>query len=199
MLSVAIQAGGESRRMGQDKALALFKGQPLISRVIERVSPIADELIVTTNNPEAYSFLALPLYPDIFPGTGALGGLFTALSAARGDLVAVVACDMPFVSLEILALARDSILSTGVDVAIPFTGGGYEPFHAVYRRKTCRPAVREALNAGKRKLISWFDSVRILALDPAQLLQYDPSGIAFWNINTPEELLEAERLAESTG
>lgn len=198
MLSVAVQAGGESRRMGQDKALALFKGRPLIVRVIERVSPLADELIVTTNHPEAYSFLGVPLYQDIFPGSGALGGLFTALSAARGELVAVVACDMPFVSPKILALARDAVLSTGADVAIPLTGDGYEPFHAVYRRETCQPAVREALDAGKRKLISWFDSVRIHTLDPAQLYQHDPVGIAFWNINTPEELLEAEQLAEAT-
>jgi len=185
--------------MGQDKALVLFHGLPLIARVIERVSPLADELIITTNTPDKYAFLGLPLYQDVLPGTGALGGLFTALSAARGELVAVVACDMPFVSPEILALARDSVLSNEVDVAIPLTEDGYEPFHAVYRRKTCQPAVKEALDAGKRKLISWFDSIRILALDPAQLFQYDPGRIAFRNINTPEELLEAERLAEFTG
>ncbi len=102
MLTVVIQAGGESRRMGQDKALLPFLGKPLIQRVIERVASLADELLVTTNRPEAYQFLDLPLFPDVIPGRGALGGLYTALSAASQPLVAVVACDMPFASPALL-------------------------------------------------------------------------------------------------
>ena len=74
MLSVVIQAGGQSSRMGQDKALKLFLGRPLIQRVIERLQPIADELLVTTNHPEDYAFLNLPLFTDLKPGRGALGG-----------------------------------------------------------------------------------------------------------------------------
>ncbi len=86
MLTVAIQAGGESRRMGQDKALLPFLGQPLIVRVIERLKLLADEILVTTNHPQAYQFLGLPLYPDQQPGRGALGGLYTALNAASHPL-----------------------------------------------------------------------------------------------------------------
>jgi molybdopterin-guanine dinucleotide biosynthesis protein A len=200
MLSVAIQAGGESRRMGKDKALLSFLGEPLISRVLKRIYPLgADEVIVTTNRPGDYEFLGLPLYQDILPGTGALGGLCTALNFAQGELLAVVACDMPFVNLDILRLARDSVISTGVDLSIPRTEDGFEPFHAVYRRETCLPAVQKALDAGERKLISWFPSVRISTLNHAELLEFDPLGVAFWNINTPDELLEAEQLAGSIG
>jgi molybdopterin-guanine dinucleotide biosynthesis protein A len=199
MLSVAVQAGGESRRMGKDKALLSFLGEPLISRVLKRIAPLADEVIVTTNKPEDYAFLGYPLFSDILPGTGALGGLLTALKFAQCDLVAVVACDMPFVNPDILALARDSITSTGVDLSIPHTEDGFEPFHAVYRRETCLPAVQQALDAGERKLISWFPSVRISTLNHAELLDYDPNQVAFWNVNTPEELLQAEQLAGSIG
>ena len=107
MLTVVIQAGGESRRMGQDKALIPFLGDHLIQRVRGRVAPLADELLVTTNQPQGYRFLGLPLFPDLIPGRGALGGLYTALSAASQPLVAVVACDMPFVNAEMLAAGRD--------------------------------------------------------------------------------------------
>ncbi|NUQ60424.1 MAG: NTP transferase domain-containing protein [Anaerolineales bacterium] len=68
MLSVIIQAGGMSTRMGEDKALKPFLGKPLIERVIERLSPIADELIVTTNRPADYEFLKTRLMPDLKPG-----------------------------------------------------------------------------------------------------------------------------------
>ena len=73
MLTVAIQAGGTSRRMGQDKALSPFLGQPLIQHVVNRLSSLAAEIMVTTNQPQAYSFLSLPLYLDLIPGRGAAG------------------------------------------------------------------------------------------------------------------------------
>lgn len=195
MLSVVIQAGGESRRMGQDKGLVPFLGEPLILRALKRVAPIADELLVTTNNPDAYRFLGVALYPDILPGLGALGGLFTAISSARGDLVAVVACDMPFVNLSILSLAYERLCRDDADVAIPKTSQGYEPFHAIYRKATCLLPIKRALETGERRLISWFPSVTITVLDEQDLRHLDPLGLAFQNINTPEELRQAEALA----
>jgi molybdopterin-guanine dinucleotide biosynthesis protein A len=194
LLSVVIQAGGESRRMGQDKGLVPFLGKPLIQRVVERLRPIAQELLVTTNHPEAYTFLGIPLYPDLIPGMGALGGLYTALSAAVFPLVAVVACDMPFASLPILAAARDHLLEGGFDLVTPRSDSGREPFHAVYRRESCLPHIQVALQAGKRRVDAWFPNVRVLELEPAQILPYDPLQLAFLNVNTPEELAAAERL-----
>lgn len=195
MFTVAIQSGGESRRMGQDKALLSFLGEPLISHVMKRVSALADEVLVTTNRPQGYRFLGVPLIPDSYPGAGALGGLYTALEAAHHELVGVVACDMPFASASLLALARDRLLAEGVDVAIPTTPQGYEPFHAVYRRAACLPAVKRALEAGERRLISWFPEVRVYALPPEDIRRCDPRGIAFWNLNTAEEFRQAEELA----
>src|ERR1051325_5119992 len=104
MLTVCIQAGGQSSRMGEDKALKTFLGRPLIQRVIDRLAPIADELIVTTNHPDDYRFLGLK------PGRGALGGLYTAIASGSNPLVAVVACDMPFASPELLEAARQILV-----------------------------------------------------------------------------------------
>jgi molybdopterin-guanine dinucleotide biosynthesis protein A len=195
MLTVAIQAGGESRRMGQDKALAPFLGKPLISRVIERLAPIADEVILTTNKPESYRFLGLPLYPDILPGRGALGGLYTALESANGDLVAVVACDMPFASSELIQAMHAALLSAQADLAIPVISGGMEPFHAVYRRETCLLPILQALQAGKWRVDSWFSQARLLPIPPEVVWKYDPRELCFWNVNTPDELRAAEALA----
>jgi molybdopterin-guanine dinucleotide biosynthesis protein A len=197
MLSLAIQAGGESRRMGSDKALLPFLGQPLVLRLLSRLAWIADEVLVTSNQPESYRFLGLTPIPDLLPGLGALGGLYTALSVAMHPYLAVVACDMPFASPEIFLAELAFLRETGADAVIPRTEAGTEPFHAVYRAETCLPHVRAAIESGKRRADAWFEQVNIRYLDTVEILPYDPERLAFFNINTPEELMEAERLARN--
>jgi molybdopterin-guanine dinucleotide biosynthesis protein A len=197
MITVCIQAGGQSTRMGEDKALKTFLGRPLIQRVIDRLTPIADEVIVTTNRPQDFRFLGLPLFPDLKPGRGALGGLYTALACARQDVVAVVACDMPFASPALLQAAGQLLLEEEQDVVIAKSQEGYEPLHAVYRRATCLFAIESAIAADQWRVISWLPQVRMRVLTPEEIQQYDPSGLAFWNVNTPEEFARAEKLATS--
>lgn len=192
MLTVVVQAGGTSSRMGQNKALVPFLGQPLISRVVERVRPLADELLVTTNEPEHFTFLSLPLIPDVQPGIGALGGLLTALSAAHGEWLAVVACDMPFVSARLLQVQFELLKFSGADLVVPETAGNYEPFHALYRRETCLAAVEAALAEGKRRMISWFPQVQVRVMTPEEIRAIEPDQLVFENVNTPEELAAAE-------
>ncbi len=195
MLSVVIQAGGQSTRMGENKALKLFRGRPLIQRVVERLEPIADELLITTNEPEAFAFLRLPLVADRRPGRGALGGLYTAIASARQPHIAVVACDMPFASAPLLSAAEQILEKDGADVVIARTEEGFEPLHAVYRRETCLPAIESAMEADQWKVISWFPKVRVRTLTREEIALHDPNGLAFWNLNTPEEFWEAERRA----
>jgi molybdopterin-guanine dinucleotide biosynthesis protein A len=198
MLSLVIQAGGESRRMGQDKALIPFLGRTLIERVLDRVSHLGDEILITTNKPERYRFLELPLIPDVIPGRGALGGLYTALNAASEPLVAVVACDMPFANAKLLTAERDLLIpSKSTAAVIPRTESGTEPFHAVYRRKNCLPAIRAALEADKWRVDSWFSAVNLHIMASEEIKCYDPNRLAFRNVNTPEELHEAERIVSS--
>jgi molybdopterin-guanine dinucleotide biosynthesis protein A len=195
MLTVVIQAGGMSSRMGEDKALKMFLGKPLIQRVIERMSPIADEIIVTTNRPAEYTFLNYRLIPDLKPGRGALGGLYTAIASAAHPLVAVVACDMPFASQMFFEGARRLMVKEEADVIIAKTDEGYEPLHALYRRETCLPAIESAIEADQWKVIAWFPQVKVRILTPDEIKSFDPSGLCFWNLNTPEEFAEAERRA----
>ena len=200
MLTICIQAGGQSSRMGEDKALKTFLGRPLIQRVIERLSPIADELIVTTNRPDDYAFLdlRLTLRADLKPGRGALGGLYTAIASAASPLVAVVACDMPFASTVFFEGARRLMVEEEADVVIAKTDEGYEPLHALYRRETCLPAIESAISADQWKVISWFPQVKVRTLTSDEVKTFDPSGLCFWNLNTPEEFIEAEQRARLT-
>jgi molybdopterin-guanine dinucleotide biosynthesis protein A len=195
MLSVCIQAGGESRRMGQDKALMPFLGDPLIQRVVDRMTPIANEVLITANSPDDYRFLGLGLFADLIPGRGALGGLYTALVSAKFPLTAVVACDMPFASPTLIEAMSRLIVQEDVDVVIPDSGGGLEPMHAVFRREACIPAIKSAIDNDRWKLISWFPQVKVRVLKPEEVAQYDPAGLAFWNLNTPEDFAEAEHRA----
>lgn len=199
MISVVIQAGGESRRMGKDKALLPFQGEYLIERVIKRVKGLGDELLVTTNRPGEFPDFGIPLIRDEIPGKGALGGLLTALGAARFSTVVLVACDMPFVNPELLAHACDILRSEEADVVVPRTQHGYEPLHAVYRRETCLPGVRRALTAGERRLISWYPTIKVVPIEEPDLRKFDPDRITFWNLNTPEDLYQAERIAAELG
>jgi molybdopterin-guanine dinucleotide biosynthesis protein A len=199
MVTLAIQAGGESRRMGSDKALLPFMGKPLILQPLQRLVPLADEVIITANQPEKYKFLGLTPFPDIFPGLGALGGLFTALSVASHPYVVVVACDMPFANLALFAAQLNLLRESGTDAIIPRSETGTEPFHAIYRRDTCLPFVRSALESGQRRVDSWFLEANIRYLEPEETQTYDPQGLAFLNINTIEELREAEIIAMRVG
>ncbi len=197
MLTVAIQAGGQSSRMGEDKALKPFLGKPLIQRVIERLSPIADELIVTTNRSADYAFLNVRLIPDLKPGRGALGGLYTAIASATSPFVAIAACDMPFASKNFFEGATSLMVEKDADVVIAKTAEGYEPLHALYRRETCMPAIEAAIASDLWKVTAWFPQVKVYTLTPDEIKLFDPSGLCFWNVNTPEDFLEAEKKANA--
>ncbi len=185
--------------MGENKALKPFLGRPLIQRVMERVQPIADELFITTNQPEAFTFLSVPLVTDLRPGRGALGGLYTAIVSAHQPHVAVVACDMPFASAPLLLAASGLLEQDAADVVIASTNEGFEPLHAVYRRETCLPAIESAMEADQWKVISWFPGVRVRTLTLEEIAPHDPDRLAFWNLNTPAEFADAEGRAALSG
>ena len=192
MLTLAILAGGSSSRMGRDKALLHLQGRPLVEYVLERLSPMADEVILSTNTPAAFSFLNIATLPDETPGLGPLGGLRTVLEAAQYPFVAAAACDMPFASRALFEYELDLLQKTGSDAVLPSTDAGLEPLHAVYRRETCLPVIGSALQNGLYRLTDWLEVVKTQIVLPEVIARYDPDGWAFWNLNRPEDLLQAE-------
>ncbi len=194
-ISLVIQAGGKSSRMGENKGLMNFMGVPLIQRVYELTKCVAREVLIVTNDPNELDFMNVSLVSDSILGKGAIGGLYTAMDRASSEYVAVVACDLPFASAAILKEGARLLEHTGADVAIPRVNGDfYEPLHAVYRRETCKNAILQAIQAEHRRLISWFPSVRVVEMDEALCKQLDPSGLAFFNINNRDDFLLAEQI-----
>lgn len=194
-VSVVIQAGGESRRMGQDKAHVPFLGRPMIEHVIERVAPVADEIVITSNSPQKLTYLGLAVHPDVTPNRGALNGFLTALTVAQYEIVCIIACDMVFANAEMLAAEIELLRETGADAVVPTTSHGYEPFHAAYRRTPCRAAVEKALLAGERRAHDWYSLVRVAEFGQEQIAQYYADGGAFFNVNTPSQLDAAQDVA----
>jgi molybdopterin-guanine dinucleotide biosynthesis protein A len=180
--------------MGTDKALLDFDGKPLIQHLLERLNTMAQEIIITTNHPDDYHFLGLPIFTDLVPERGALGGLYTALNAASQPFVAVVACDMPFASAAILHLCLDYLApNPKLDAVIPSSIHGLEPLHAVYRRETCLSAVKAAIEDNQWKMIGWHKDVNVHIIPLEEIARLDPHGIVFINVNTPEEYEAAVR------
>lgn len=192
MITIAVQAGGKSSRMVEDKALIRLAGIPLIERVLARIDGLADEILITTNRPETLTHLNLRMAGDEVPGAGALPGLKTALSAARGEVVLVLSCDTPFVSRELL----EHLLGRAheADVIVPKHGDQYEPLQAVYNRALCLPAVEAALASDERRMISFYPQAHVLPIEERALSKLDPSGLSFFNVNTAEDLERAEQL-----
>lgn len=198
MLTVVINAGGDSRRMGENKALKRFAGQVLIERMISRLRPLAQEILITTNHPDPYHFLGLPLIPDLIAGKGALGGLYTALSSAHNPYVVVVACDMPFINTQLLKIESDLLIRKEFDVVVPRSLTGLEPLHAVYRKETCLPSIRAALDKNALRIVSWFSTLKVYEMSPEEIRPVDPDFRSFINVNTPEEFQQAEALENET-
>ena len=194
-LGVIILAGGESRRMGVNKALLrLAPGGPaLIEQVVAATAPLGPPLLVT-NTPEQYAFLNLPMVPDARPGTGALGGLYSGLRASTAPFNLAVACDMPFLRPALLRYLADQ--PRDYDVLIPrWSEPGtprpqLETLHAIYSR-ACLPAIERHLDAGDLRVVSFFRDVAVRYVEEVELREVDPTLHSFRNLNTPEELAQA--------
>lgn len=198
-ISLILQAGGKSSRMGRDKALVPFQGMTMIEYILKQVRGLGQETIVITNDPEQYRFLRLPLFPDVIPNWGALGGVYSALYHASQEICLVLACDMPFISRTLLEHLLS--LSRGYDAVMPHldpTGNQMpafaEPFRAVYR-KSCLNPIEMAIKAGQRRVVSFFPDINIRFVNRQEIELFDPDLKTFFNVNTPEDLLEAEKIA----
>src|SRR5688500_13381989 len=101
--TLAIIAGGKSSRMGTDKSFVPLAGKPIIEHIISRTTDLGQETtILITNRPADYAHLGLPMYADVFPEKGSLGGIYTAIQYSRSPYTLTIACDMPFVNPALL-------------------------------------------------------------------------------------------------
>jgi len=197
-LSGVVLAGGKARRLGGAvKARLEVGGAPIIDHITTRLAQVCDELVIIANDPEPYRGWSGPLYPDILPGKGSLGGLYTALTVANTERVFVCACDMPFVSLALIEhLAADL---GEHDAAIPHDGARLQPLHGIFRRRVL-PTLEAMVMADDLKIERFVDRIAAVVCRPEELTTFGtPLSVVFFNVNTPEDLAEANRWAERFG
>ena len=205
-----IMAGGRNTRFGEHKALALVGGERILERVRAALARVTPDVVLVANEPAAYADSGLEQRPDVRPGAGALGGILTAVQWARDRAcpgALVVACDMPFVPAALLAelVARAGVPDTGrnrapatslPDIVAAESGGrrGLEPLCADYAT-SCLPAIERTLDRGERRVIAFFDELRVERIPLEQVRRFGEPEVLFLNVNTPEERERAERIA----
>jgi molybdopterin-guanine dinucleotide biosynthesis protein A len=177
--------------MGFNKALIEFAGRRLIDIAVDCLSRLFPEVLIIANDPELYGDLGLTVVPDIVPGSGSLGGLYTGLRVASHPAAFFAACDMPFLNPRLIELlVREA---EGWDVVVPRAGGELHPLHAVYA-KTCLPPMKEAIDCGQLKIARFFPKVRVNTVEEPLLRTVDPDLLGLMNVNTPRELETAETI-----
>lgn len=195
--AVAILAGGKSSRMGTDKSFVPLLGRPLIEHLLARVTDLGQaETLLITNRPDVYVNLALPVYPDVMPEKGPLGGIYSALHYSPSPYTLVVACDLPFVNPALLRYMLNLRAAEGgpFDVVVPRVARYPQGLHAVYSQRCLEP-IRADLEANRLKVIGFYERVRVRYLDEPEYEPFDAHGLSFFNVNTPDELARAQRLA----
>jgi molybdopterin-guanine dinucleotide biosynthesis protein A len=191
-VSGIVLAGGQSSRLGADKSFINLNGQSLIEHIVAKLTRLSDDVIIVTNSPDEYDHLEARLVGDIYPGKGALGGIYSGLRAAANAYSLVVACDMPFLDLNLLRYMI--ILAREHDVVIPRIGGLTEPLHAIYS-KNCLEPIDRLLARGGLKIIDFFSEVRVRYVEEGEVDIFDPQHLSFFNVNTPNDLEEMKKLA----
>lgn len=193
-LTLAVMAGGKSSRMGENKSFVQIGGKPMVEHVLERLTGLGDETILIANQPEPYAYLGLPTYADIYTEHGPLAGIYTAVFHANHPHVLIVATDMPHLNRSLLQYMIS--LRNEADLIVPRWQKFPEPLHAIYS-KTCLPAIKEKLEARQLKITAFFGRVNVRFIERAEIERFDSDGRSFANINTPDELRDAERLQRS--
>jgi len=179
-----ILAGGLGRRMGGiDKGLQELRGQTMVHRVIERLAPQVDELLINANrNVERYAAFGHRVVPDRIPDyAGPLAGLHAALSAATQPLVATAPCDSPFLPADLVSRLLSALTTTNADLAVARTFDQPHPVFCLCKREVL-PHLSEFLASGGRKFGQWYATLKAVEV------AFDDEAEAFENINTREEL-----------
>lgn len=183
-----ILTGGNSTRMGTDKAFVMLDGRTLLARALDVCRTITSEVWIAGDRKKLAPFA--PVVEDVFPGCGPLAGIHAALRASQTDWNVVLAVDLPFVSSALLRFLVAQARDGGAVVTVPRLGKGWQPLCAVYRRAFA-DAAETALHEGRYKIDALFDEALTRPVEEVALRSAGFSSEAFRNLNTPEELAEA--------
>ena len=184
-----ILSGGASKRMGRNKAFLKVNGERIIDRTVRLFKDIFDDVMIVTNSPQEYVYLDVRIVTDMIPKQGALGGLYTGLYLSPSPKAFVVSCDMPFLNKEVISYFAG--LAERADLVVYHCEGYWEPLHAVYSQSMLNPFMR-LMEQGELKIIEAYKKVKIREVTKEEIEPFDPELRCLINLNTPEELRQAE-------
>jgi molybdenum cofactor guanylyltransferase len=194
-----VLAGGGSTRFGEDKALVRVGGEVLLGRLCDRLQDAAESMTIVGSG-EKYGAFG-KCVSDQWPGEGPLGGIITALSVTteareKSEWNLIIGCDMPFLTRQWLAYLVERAVATAREVVVPESRQGLEPLCACWRTDTL-PRLRLVFDEGVRKVTEAMKHLRVEVLDEAHWKRFDSAGRLFWNMNTPADYEEAQRILEA--
>jgi len=199
-MSSIILAGGRGKRLGREKVSLVIGGQSLLERIVARLRKLGGEMILVLAYDQKNPFDPLPpevrAVHDRYPGKGPLGGIYTGLEESRDPYAATVACDMPFLNTGLLRYMMS--LAPEFDAVVLRPGGRIEPLHAVYS-KGCLGAIEGILAEEKPRVGRLVEEVRTRFVEDEEIARFDPEGLSWFNINTPQDLERAEALVAREG
>ena len=182
--TAVILAGGRSSRMGRPKSLLLFDGEPLIVHIVRPLKRMFAETVIVAAPGQELPDLSAVVVRDEVPYQGPVGGIYYGLRATGGKFCFVTSCDVPFLNSALISYLTLQISS--YDVVVPFWEDRFQPLHAVYRTSVL-PLLKEQLDRGELRPIYLFDRVQTCKVDEDTIRRFDPEGLSFLNMNTPED------------
>jgi molybdopterin-guanine dinucleotide biosynthesis protein A len=193
MHSAAILAGGQATRYGgRDKSALVVDGRAILDRQLAALAPLTGDLMIVGAADVAGRTDAAPrAIADIVPGCGPLGGLHAALSAARGDALFLVACDMPYVTTAFAAYLLS--LAADTDVVVPESERGYHPLCAVYTRACLEPAAARLADR-RLRMRELVDVMRTRVVPVEDVRRFGDPDRLLANVNTPADYADLEAL-----
>ena len=195
--SCIILAGGKGLRLGSDKATEKIDAQTLIQHSVKSLLGFGDEIIVVTAPGKTElglgDFPQVRVVEDSATGKGPIMGIYTGLSASNSELNLVVACDMPFLNLDLIKFMVSQ--ANACDAVIPRLGGLMEPLHAIYSRSAKNSAL-ELIDSGSFSLSQLIKRILVRFVDEGEIDVYDPERLSFFNINFPEDLVKARQILQ---
>jgi len=194
-ISCIVLAGGKGLRLGRNKVLESVGNRSLLERVITSISLLKCDIIIVTASgqsfPQLTGYPELRIATDIYPGKGALGGIYTGLVASNSFYNLIVSCDMPFLNQALLRYMIQ--LSPGFDAVVPRLGNMVEPLHAVYS-KSCLTSIEQLIKQGNLKVSDVLPLVRVRYVEAEEINMFDPEHLSLFNINTEADLEKAREL-----
>ncbi len=192
MWTAAIIAGGQAKRLGRlDKWALNVGGQRIIDRQLAVLGGVAEHIFVVSSDPHRFRSLGLRVCADLIPGTGPLGGLYTALVRSPTEHTLVIACDLPFLAAAFLRYLATQI--GRADAVMPRTEDGSQPLCAVYTQN-CIGAVRAQIQRGQYRMSALEEVIRVTHVGPAEIATFNRDGKLFLNVNTSNDHLHATEL-----